>query len=430
MTTKTKPKDSQTAKQKTEPIHQQSLLDRSRALFQHLRTFGWDLLGTFLILLAILTLLGLLGLSRGTLINSWIMVIRRAFGVGSYLLVFVFTALGIIVFRHSAGKPFPMSFGKVMAIEGMLLVTLPLLSFTGGVSLDRAYEGLDGGTFGWGLAQLMIPVLSKPLTLVFYLVLFFIFAGLATGFFSRLMDKARTWSRGAVATKTPRATSTGEKPDKAGQKLANKETKQPNADKFAKPSLVSWRDENLPPMNLLLPDTVIAPDQVLIKDNARLIEEKLLEFGVPVRVIGFRVGPAVTQYAVEPGYIERTGSDGVVSRQKVKVSKISNLSRDLALALSAQRLRIETPVPGRSYVGIEIPNEDNAFVRLRPVLESEGFRKKKSPLLLALGRDVSGEPVQADLEKLAPFVDRRNDQLRKICLCDSACYLPGDEQHA
>ncbi len=400
MTAKTKPKDTQVTKQKSEPLHQLTLLERSRGFFQHFKTFGWDLLGTFLILLAILTLLGLLGLSRGTLINSWILLIRRAFGVGSYLLVLLLTALGIIVFRHSAGKPFPMPFGKVMAIEGMLLVTLPLLAFTGGVSLDRAYEGLDGGTFGWGLAQLLIPILTKPLTLIFYLILFFIFAGMATGFFSRLMDKARTWSRDAAAAKGTRATAAITRPVKAGQTSSRKKTTQPVIEKSGRSSLVSWRDENLPPMSLLLDDQVVEPDQVLIKDNARLIEEKLLEFGVPVRVIGFRVGPAVTQYAVEPGYIERTGSDGVVSRQKVKISKISNLSRDLALALSAQRLRIETPVPGRSYVGLEIPNEDNAFVRLRPVLESEVFRKKKSPLLLALGRDVSGEPVQADLEKL------------------------------
>lgn len=374
-----------------------TLAERLHSVIQHFQQFGWDLLGTFLVLLSILSLLGLVGLSRGTLINSWITLIRRAFGLGSYLLVIVLVFIGISAFRHGAGKRFPLSFGIVMAIEGLLLVTLPLLAFTGGVSLDRAYDGLDGGTFGWGLAQLLIPLLSKPLTLIFYLILFFVFAGLATGFFTRILDKARSWSRNAMmfgtskpVTKTK--STNRSKPDKVADK-----TKQVEVDRTP---LVSWRDSILPSLNLLLNDQIVAPDQVLIKDNARLIEEKLMEFGVPVKVIGYRVGPTVTQYAVEPGYIERTGSDGVISRQKVKVSKISNLQRDLALALSAQRLRIETPVPGRSYVGIEIPNEDNAFVRLRPVLESEGFRKNKSPLMLALGRDVSGEPVQADLEKL------------------------------
>lgn len=400
MTQKSNPKDRAPAKQSIEPITHPHLVERAKEFLNHFRQFGWDLLGTFLILLSILTMLGLLGLSRGTLINSWISLIRRAFGLGSYLLVIVLVFIGISVFRHGAGKRFPFSFSKVMAIEGLLLVTLPLLAFTGGVSLDRAYEGMDGGTFGWGLAQLLIPLISKPLTLVFYLMLFFVFAGLATGFFTRLMDKARSWSRNAVMVKAPKAAAPSVKVDKKARTEPKRSVVLSGNEKVEKTPLVSWRDEALPPMNMLLNDQIIPPDQVLIKDNARLIEDKLAEFGVPVKVLGFRVGPTVTQYAVEPGYFERTGPDGVISRQKVKVSKISNLQRDLALALSASRLRIETPVPGRSYVGIEIPNEDNAFVRLRPVLESESFRKKKSPLLLALGRNVSGEPVQADLEKL------------------------------
>lgn len=400
MTPKPGSKDRTPSRQTPESTIHTPLVERVDKVLRHFRQFGWDLLGTFLILLAILTMLGLLGLSRGTLINSWITLIRRAFGLGSFLLVLVLIFIGISVFRHGAGKRFPLSFGKVMAIEGLLLVTLPLLAFTGNVSLDRAYEGMDGGTFGWGLAQLLIPLISKPLTLIFYLVMFFVFAGLATGFFVRLLEKARNWSRGAVRPTSKRSTVPPTKVDSKRRSEPDRPPARSKPEKLQKTPLVSWRDTGLPPLHLLLEDQIIPPDQVLIKDNARLIEEKLAEFGVPVKVLGFRVGPTVTQYAVEPGYIERTGTDGVVSHQKVKVSKISNLQRDLALALSAHRLRIETPVPGRSYVGIEIPNEDNAFVRLRPVLESETFRKKKSPLLLALGRDVSGEPVQADLEKL------------------------------
>ena len=400
MTPRASPKDKLPAKRPSDPIIHTPLVERADAILRHFRQFGWDLLGTFLVLLSILTALGLLGLSRGTLINSWITLIRRAFGLGSYLLVLVLVFIGISVFRHGAGKRFPLSIGKVLAIEGLLLVTLPLLAFTGNVSIERAYEGMDGGTFGWGLAQLLIPLISKPLTLILYLILFFIFAGLSTGFFSRLLDKARAWSRGATQVRSARSSSSSLKVNKSGKPVPEREVIKAQPGKLEQSPLVSWRNAALPPLNLLLNDQIIPPDQVLIKDNARLIEEKLAEFGIPVKVLGFRVGPTVTQYAVEPGYFERTGADGVVTRQKVKVSKITSLQRDLALALSAQRLRIESPVPGRSYVGIEIPNEDNAFVRLRPVLESEAFRKKKSPLLLALGRDVSGEPVLADLEKL------------------------------
>jgi S-DNA-T family DNA segregation ATPase FtsK/SpoIIIE len=411
MTPRPSPKDNFPSKKNRAPKEFVPLFERIDAILNHFRQFGWDLLGTFLILLAILTSLGLLGLSRGTLINSWITLIRRAFGLGSYLLVLVLVFVGVSVFRHAAGKRFPLSIGKVLAIEGMLLVLLPILAFTGNVSIERAYDGLDGGTFGWGLAQLLIPLISKPLTLLFYLFLFFVFAGLSTGFFPRLLEKARAWSRSTKISKS-------EKPGLA-RKAAGE-----NFEKTKPSSLVSWRDAALPPMSLLLNDQINPPDQVLIKDNARLIEEKLAEFGVPVKVLGFRVGPAVTQYAVEPGYTERKGADGVVTRQKVKVAKITSLQDDLKLALSAQRLRIESPVPGRSYVGIEVPNEDNLFVRLRPILESETFRKKKSPLLLALGRDVSGEPIQVDLEKLPHLlIAGTTNSGKSVCVTSLAACL-------
>ncbi len=86
--------------------------------------------------------------------------------------------------------------------------------------------------------------------------------------------------------------------------------------------------------------------------------------------------------------------------QKVRVSQISALSRDLALRLSAERLRIEAPVPGRSFVGIEVPNPRSTVVRLRPILESETFQRLSSPLAIALGQDVSGQPVVADLARM------------------------------
>ncbi|RMF47390.1 MAG: DNA translocase FtsK, partial [Anaerolineae bacterium] len=87
-------------------------------------------------------------------------------------------------------------------------------------------------------------------------------------------------------------------------------------------------------------------------------------------------------------------------RQKVRVAQIVSLRRDLALALSAERLRIQAPVPGRPYVGIEVPNARMQVVRLRPLLESEAFYALKSPLGMALGRDVSGRPLVADLGKM------------------------------
>lgn len=85
---------------------------------------------------------------------------------------------------------------------------------------------------------------------------------------------------------------------------------------------------------------------------------------------------------------------------KVRVAQIASLEKDLALALSAQRLRIEAPVPGKPYVGIEVPNVTSSVVRMRALLESNSFYKVGAPLAVALGRDVSGNPLNADLARM------------------------------
>jgi S-DNA-T family DNA segregation ATPase FtsK/SpoIIIE len=121
---------------------------------------------------------------------------------------------------------------------------------------------------------------------------------------------------------------------------------------------------------------------------------------VPAKVIDFKTGPAVTQYAVEPGYVERPGADGVVRKSKVRVAQISALANDLALALQANTIRIEAPVPGTNFVGIEVPNRKTTYVGLRGVMESENFVKIGAPLAIAMGRDVSGTAVTADLAKM------------------------------
>ena len=96
------------------------------------------------------------------------------------------------------------------------------------------------------------------------------------------------------------------------------------------------------------------PDERNINQTAGLIEKSLSEFGIPAKVVGFRIGPTVTQFAVQPGFI-RKGTEEDAQQMKVRVAQIANLQKDLALALSAERLRIEAPVPGRAYVGIEVP---------------------------------------------------------------------------
>jgi S-DNA-T family DNA segregation ATPase FtsK/SpoIIIE len=129
-----------------------------------------------------------------------------------------------------------------------------------------------------------------------------------------------------------------------------------------------------------------------LRDKAHVIEDTLHAFGVEGKVVEVNRGPAITQFGVEPGFIVRAGK-----QTKVKVSKISALADDLALALAARSIRIEAPVPGRAIVGIEVPNGEIATVCIRDVLENEAFTKIKSPLRIALGQDVSGQAIAADL---------------------------------
>jgi S-DNA-T family DNA segregation ATPase FtsK/SpoIIIE len=166
------------------------------------------------------------------------------------------------------------------------------------------------------------------------------------------------------------------------------------------PKQIAKREAALPPLNLLVDAEVTLPDENEINTNVVLIENTLLEFDIDVDVVDVRVGPTVTQYAVQP-FREKTDEAGEVSFSRTRISKIASLSSDLALALSAKRLRLETPVPGHNYIGIEVPNRNPSVVSLRAVYESKGYyeqvQKKKSPLFIPLGRDVAGEPVGIDL---------------------------------
>lgn len=133
-----------------------------------------------------------------------------------------------------------------------------------------------------------------------------------------------------------------------------------------------------------------------VERQAEIIVHTLESFGAPGRIVDTHIGPTVTQFGVEPLYIEaRTGR-----RIKVKVSKIAGLADDLALALAAKSVRIEAPVPGKGYVGIEVPNAHKALVSLRDIMESAEFARLRSPLRLGLGQDVAGNAIAADLAKM------------------------------
>lgn len=144
-----------------------------------------------------------------------------------------------------------------------------------------------------------------------------------------------------------------------------------------------------PPLALLDDGPKQKADRGDIKQNAATIEKTLDSFGIQARVAEVNLGPAVTQYALEIAL-------------GTKLSKITSLSNDLALALAAPtgQVRIEAPIPGRSLVGIEIPNRSLEFVTLKKMLSSDKMQKAKGKLTVALGLDVAGNPVVADIAKM------------------------------
>jgi DNA segregation ATPase FtsK/SpoIIIE, S-DNA-T family len=156
-------------------------------------------------------------------------------------------------------------------------------------------------------------------------------------------------------------------------------------------------DGTLPPLDLLNPASPQAYGDSDVRRKTQIIEETLESFGVPARVVEIQQGPTVTQFGLDPGFVERKAPDGQIARHRVRVGRIVSLTDDLALALAAAPLRIEAPVPGRSVVGLEVPNEKVALVSLRRVMESEEFRRIRSRLAIALGEDVAGHPVAVDL---------------------------------
>ncbi|MCT4452712.1 DNA translocase FtsK [Lactiplantibacillus plantarum] len=146
---------------------------------------------------------------------------------------------------------------------------------------------------------------------------------------------------------------------------------------------------HLPPLNLLKAPIVANESEMddWIEQKASALDESLDAFGVNGNVVDWTIGPTVTQFQVKPA-------------RGVKVSKITNLNDDLKLALAAKDIRIEAPIPGRNTIGIEIPNAKSRPVMLSEVLDSDKFRDSKSPLTVALGVDLFGQPQVTDLRKM------------------------------
>lgn len=396
-------------------------------LLTRLQRFSWDIGGIFLVALSLMTLLAILLPSlTGGLLAWWVRVLRIWFGWGSLWAVVGLALAGLGMLRRRTHEASNLDWGRLFLFEAAAFASMTWLSIMGGTSLPRADAGLDGGRVGWGLAELL-RVALEPIgmdgtawraLLVGLLMGLFLIGGFG------LLGPLLAWARqGACQAARKEAGEVGPGPAVSEAPLQSTETalessqearkkRAPLPPEFRKslqaPEMarasgnIPPRDEQLPPLDLLIYEQYSRPDERNINLTAGMIEKTLAEFGIPAKVIGYQKGPTVTQFAIEPGFLEKekVGTEGDPSRQKVRVAQILSLERDLALALSAERLRIEAPVPGRPYLGIEVPNTRSSAVRLRPILENEIFYRVNSPLTIALGRDVSGAPVVADLGRM------------------------------
>lgn len=190
-----------------------------------------------------------------------------------------------------------------------------------------------------------------------------------------------------------------------------KESQEPLSSKLVSNTPGEEKVWKYPDLDLLSDSTSGKADRGDIKGNAAIIEQTLESFGITARVVEVNLGPAVTQYALEVAL-------------GTKLSKITALERDLALALAAPTgtIRIEAPIPGRSLVGMELPNKSPEFVALKKMMEADVMKKHPSKLAVSLGLDVSGKPVVADLARMPHvLIAGQTGSGKSVCINSFLC---------
>ena len=396
-------------------------LDWLQRVQTHFGRFASDASGLLLLALACMILLALFNQTDGRLLQPVAYTFWRWLGWGSLFVVLVMTVFGFsLLRRRNEGH---VRWGRIVMVEIAAFFGLAFLAVLDGMSIQMADSGSGGGYIGWSLAILVDRLVggnevfrNSIITAGFFISLVFAL---------NLLPTLETWllkiagdapelapadlepapATLGLAPTTKRTSSPQPAPPLKKPRLPlppefRKNLKLPET-QDEKPAAPLPRGESLPPFSLLFGDQTAKPDESQINQTAGLIEKTLSEFGIPVKVVGFRIGPTVTQFAVQPGFIKKPGTNEEDAQQmKIRVAQIAALQKDLALALSAERLRIEAPVPGRSYLGVEVPNARSSTVRLRSILESEAFNKVGAPLAVAMGRDVSGQPLVADLARM------------------------------
>jgi len=383
-----------------------------------------DWIGYILLAVTALTLLSFLSANHGVIPSWWVGVLRRTFGWGAFLIPFFLGALGLwLVLREFKDKlpsvTIPQILGGLLGYV-VLLTTLHLMSaftqFDGNLTA-AALAGQGGGRLGALFGRILLTGLGGVGTVITLFTIWMITIALVFGF--TVKDAEQLIKRTAPAIRingrpqAPIVSAASFEDDFLDTRL--EEEFQPEAPVITAPTLSrsgNAANTSRPPASQYV--HTIGSDQQwripalaevldpggdqdfsaeILRQQARIIEDTLESLGAPVRVKEINRGPVVTQFGIEPLMVRsRTGKE-----TKVKVSRISKLSHDLALALEARTLRVEAPIPGKGLVGIEVPNPEVSLVALRDIMESDEFLGLDSALGVCLGQDVSGHPMATDL---------------------------------
>jgi S-DNA-T family DNA segregation ATPase FtsK/SpoIIIE len=382
-----------------------------------------DITGVVVALVGILTLLSLLSPNRSGMTNAWVTLWRGAFGWGVYIFPIALIFIGgWLVARNFENIPRPNIERLIGLLMLFILILITLHVYISPPDQSIAYsiaaEGRGGGRLGAALMLLLegglgivglVVVLAAGYVISLALTLDVPVVDLFAWLPPLILRMQDAWDDRRAARRERQSLAAGA--PGAEPYTPNSVPPQPQSSQaVVQPSsgqthtgghqlsplaqaLIERHDWVLPQIGDILElGAEMDFDDEYDRQRAKLIEETLASFGAPAHVVEINRGPTITQYGVEPDFVENRSG-----RTRVRVSKIASLADDLSLALAAQRIRIQAPVPGKGYVGIEVPNEEIAVVALRDVIESPAYHRLRSPLRFALGQDVAGNAVAADL---------------------------------
>jgi len=338
-----------------------------------------DIIAIFLFVLAFVLFLGLFNMagSLGTFLFENLKII---IGYTVFVFPFLIGFTGYVLFypeKFQVSKSLYIGLSLITAsLAGIFHLSLPLEK-----SAEEALAGRGGGYIGFVVQTLVLRIFNVPVSYVFLVSSIIISVLLITNKSLRsLMRRDKIVGMDEQPEEDIRINSPG-----PSEKIKYKRPEGESSDFEAAPA----RDDSgwVFPDSSLFEAISTHPDAGDIKKNASIIQKTLGNFGIEVSMSDVNVGPTVTQYTFKP-------QDGI------KLAKITTLDRDLALSLAAHPIRIEAPIPGKSLVGVELPNKQPAVVRMRDILESNTFISKKTNLAVVLGLDVAGHPQIADLAKM------------------------------